>query len=315
MMPPGPRGEHLTLLAFFGIIVCGGSNAVAIRLGNVELAPFWAASLRFGLAALILLAIMLIGRTPLPRGRARLGVVLYGLTAFAGSYAGAYWGLVEAPAATAMVVIATVPLMTLLIAVAIGQEGLTGRGLAGAVVALVGIVILVGDQIGAAVPLTSLAALFGGACFIAVSGVLVKQVPPGHPVAANALGMLIGALCLGALSAVAGEPRSIPAELPTWASLIYLVLVGSVGLFMLVLYVLARWSASATSYATLVMPLVTISGAALLLGETVEPLFLVGSAFVLAGVYIGISADRPGFLGRRAPVPVPPSQDARSPGC
>jgi len=78
---------------------------------------------------------------------------------------------------------------------------------------------------------------------------------------------------------------------------LYLALVGSVALFMLVLYVLQRWSASATSYATLVMPLITVVAAALILGEAVGPLFVVGSAIALVGVYVGVAPGR-GVLSR-----------------
>jgi drug/metabolite transporter (DMT)-like permease len=105
--------------------------------------------------------------------------------------------------------------------------------------------------------------------------------------------MAVGASVLLGLALLVGEPLTLPTTPATWGSLLYLALVGSVGLFMLTLYVLARWSASATAYATLAMPLVTVVVAALLLGETVGPLFLVGAALVLLGVYAGISAARP----------------------
>lgn len=298
MRSPAVGSDRLTVLAFLGVIVIGGSNAVAIRLGNAELTPFLGATMRFGLAAILLLAVAAARRTPLPAGPARAGVVLYGLTAFAGSYAALYWGLVEAPATTAMIVIATVPLLTLLIAAAVGQERLSARGLAGAVVALGGIVLIVGDQLGAATPGSSLAALFLGASFIALSGVIVKQIPPGHPVAANGFGMAVGAAVLAALSRIGGEPWTLPTGAATWASLGYLSVFGSVGLFMLVLYVLARWSASATSYATLAMPLVTVGLAAVILDETVSPLFVAGAGIALVGVYLGVSNRQPGPVKR-----------------
>jgi drug/metabolite transporter (DMT)-like permease len=242
----------------------------------------------------VLGAVFILLRLPPPRGRARAGVVLYGLVAFAGAYAALYWGLVEAPAGTVQVIIATVPLVTLFMAVVIGQERFTVRGLSGALVALTGIVVIVGDQVAAAVPLASLVAVGIGVCCIALGNVIVKQIPPGHPVAANAFGMAIGATVLLALALVAGEPRTIPQAAETWVSLLYLVLIGSVGLFMLTLYVLARWSATATAYATLAMPLVTVVVAAAVLGEAVGPLFVVGAGLVLIGVYVGISASRSG---------------------
>jgi drug/metabolite transporter (DMT)-like permease len=294
---PSPRASQSTALAFAGIVFCGGSNAVAIRLSYEELAPFWAATLRFSLAAVVLLAVFAILRLPMPRGRASLGILLYGLTAFAGAYAALYWGLVGTPAATVQVLIATVPLVTLLLAVAMGQERLTVRGLAGVLVALTGILVIVGDQLTAAVSPASLVAVIVGLSFIALSNVVVKQLPPGHPVTANAFGMAIGSAVLLALAILVDEPRSVPESPSTWAALVYLVAVGSVGLFMLTLYVLARWSASATAYATLAMPLVTVVAAALVLGEEVGPSFVLGAALVVAGVYVGISASRSGSAG------------------
>jgi drug/metabolite transporter (DMT)-like permease len=126
-----PRASQLTALAFAGIVFCGGSNAVAIRLSYDELAPFWAATLRFSLAAVVLLVVFALLRLPIPRRRASFGILLYGLTAFAGAYAALYWGLVGTPAATVQVLIGTVPMVNQLLAVALGQERFTHRGLAG----------------------------------------------------------------------------------------------------------------------------------------------------------------------------------------
>ena len=67
----------------------------------------------------------------------------------------------------------------------------------------------------------------------------------------------------------------------------YLIGPGSIGVFMLALYVLARWTASATSYAFLLFPLVAIVLGAVLFAEPVQPSFLLGGAVVVVGVYIG----------------------------
>jgi EamA domain-containing membrane protein RarD len=62
---------------------------------------------------------------------------------------------------------------------------------------------------------------------------------------------------------------------------------GSIGLFGLYLFALRRWTASAVSYTTLLMPLVTVPLAAALISEKVSMSFLVGGAIALAGVYVG----------------------------
>jgi drug/metabolite transporter (DMT)-like permease len=70
----------------------------------------------------------------------------------------------------------------------------------------------------------------------------------------------------------------------------YLVVAGSVVLFGLYLFVLRRWSASAVSYVTLLMPLIAIPLAAALVAERISLSFLLGGAIALVGVYIGAFA-------------------------
>lgn len=275
------------LAAFLAIIVLGGSNAVAIKIGNGELPPFWGATMRFGLATVLLGAIALVARPPWPRGRSLVGAVLYGLIGFAASNAFAYFGLVDAPAGVAGVLVATAPLLTLLLAVVQRLEKFRWQGMVGSLVAAAGIAVVFSNQIGAQVPLLSLLALFGVALSIAETNVVAKLIPPGHPISANLIGLGVGTVVLGALSLIVGEDRAMPTGARTWVSLLYLVSVGSVALFWTYLYVLAHWTATATSYAFLLMPLWTVAAAALLLDEPISLLFVVGGALVIGGTYVG----------------------------
>jgi drug/metabolite transporter (DMT)-like permease len=86
------------------------------------------------------------------------------------------------------------------------------------------------------------------------------------------------------LSLFTGEQQSLPATQSGWGALAYLVVLGSVVVLSLYLQVLSRWTATATSYSFLLIPVATVIIAALLLGEAVTVPFLVGAALVLAGV-------------------------------
>jgi drug/metabolite transporter (DMT)-like permease len=88
----------------------------------------------------------------------------------------------------------------------------------------------------------------------------------------------------------------------TWAALTYLVLFGSIATFVLALYVMARWTASASSYQLVLMPIVTVISAAWLAGEAVTPSLVVGGLLVLVGVYVGAIA-RPEVFTRLWPRP------------
>ena len=132
-----------TLIAFALLVLIGGSNAVAVRISYAELPPFWGAALRFAAAALIFWVIVLGRRITLPRGRALVGALVYGLLTVGASYAFLYWALLRVQAALAMVVLAFVPLMTLFFAWAHGLETLSWRRLLGALIAIAGILIVV----------------------------------------------------------------------------------------------------------------------------------------------------------------------------
>lgn len=308
-------GNQTTAAAFLAIVLLGGGNGVAVRFSNHELAPFWGATLRFGIAAIVLLGIVRLGRVPLPRGAALTGSLLYGVLGFAGAFGFIYWGLVETPAGLAQVILALVPLLTFLFAVAQGLERFRPQSLAGAVLALVGIAIVFGQRVGSGVPPASMLAILAAAASMAESNVIVKRFPKCHPVANNAVAMGTGSVILLALSFVAGEEHALPRDARTWTAVAYVSLVGSVAVFSLFLYVIQRWSASATSYVMLLMPLVTVSVGALIAGESVTLAFLAGGAFVLAGVYLGAFAPPIArLLPVRAQPAVPHTTTVAAPG-
>ncbi|MFI5255339.1 MAG: DMT family transporter, partial [Candidatus Limnocylindrales bacterium] len=259
--------DRATLIAFLALVVIAGVNAVAVRASNAELPPFWGATLRLLGAAAVFWLLVAIRRVPLPRGRALLGPVAYGVLAFGVTYALIYFGLKQAHAGTAQVTLALVPLLTMLLAVAQRQERFDPRGLAGALVAAGGIALIFGDQLGASTPAVSLLALFLGAVAMAETGIFIRWLPHTEPSLMNAIGMTVGAVLLLLLSAVLGEPWAVPIKTDTWLALAYLVLPGSVVVFTLVLRILSVWSASTASYQFLLTPLVTLLVAAALVGE------------------------------------------------
>jgi drug/metabolite transporter (DMT)-like permease len=279
--------DRATLLAFALLVLIGGSNAVAVRFSNLELPPFWGAGIRFVAAALIFWVIVLVRRIALPKGRALIGVLLYGALAIGISYAFLYWGLVRIQAGFTMVVGAFVPLLTLLMALIHGLEQFRRRAFAGALIAIAGIMLVVGDRLGTDVPLASLLALVASVVCIAEGSVIYKLLPKTDPLAVNALSVSTGALMLLGLSVAVGESWTLPTALNTWASFAYLVVFGSVTLFYLYLFVLSRWTASATNYSFLLFPVVTVTMAAWLLGEEATISLIIGGAIVLVGVWVG----------------------------
>lgn len=313
----GPR-ISLTLVAFLGAVLIGGMNFVAVRFSNVELPPFWGAAVRFAAASVLFFALVVALRVPIPRDRALVGALLYGVLGFAAGYAFAYWALLTVPAGLASVIMALVPLLTLLLASAHGLERLRPRAIGGSLLAVAGVAVVFGERMGAAagVELLPLLAMLAAAVTAAETGVVVKRFPRSHPIATNGIAMGTGSLLLAAIALVAGERLALPESTSTWLAVSYLVVPGSMGLFLLFLYVLARWPASSTSYMFVMAPLVAIPAGAALASEPVTLAFLAGGALVLAGVYLASAEQRARRVPAAAPLPecCPPAvlQERRS---
>jgi drug/metabolite transporter (DMT)-like permease len=285
-------------LAFIVAVLASGLNYIGVRYSNDELAPFWGAAIRTGVAAVIMLALTVSLRVGLPRGSALAGAAIFGIITFGVSTALGYWGLVDAPAGLASVITSLAPLLSIALASAHGLERLGARRVLGAFIATAGIAIVFADQLGQNVPLLSQLALLVSIVCFCEAAVLLKVLPRAHPISVNAVGMSAGAVALVATSLLAGESMRLPSMPTTWFAVGYLV-VGSMLLFGLYLFVLGRWDASAVSYLFVLSPIVTISTGILLRGEHVAPSFLAGAVLVVVGVYIGALSSRP----RERPAP------------
>ena len=285
-VPTDSAVDRPGLGAFVGAVFIGGSNFVAIRFSNRELDPLWGAGLRFALAAGVFGLLCAALRLSLPRGRALVLVGTYGLLAFGAAYGCMYWAMQEVTAGVAAVVLAIGPLLTLVLAVAHGMERLGMRALVGALVAIAGSVLIFFQPGSVAFGWGSFALLGLAALFASESVVVSKLAGPQHPVAMNFVGMSAGAVVLMIVAVTAGERLALPADGETRLAVGYLV-AATVGLFLLVLVVVQRWTASATSYVFVLMPVIAVGLGALLLDEPITATTIVGGMIVCAGVYVG----------------------------
>lgn len=275
------------LIAFIVATILAGTNAVAVSFTVKELAPFLGAALRFAVATLVFAVIVLIRRVSLPRGRPLAGVIVYGLLNFGLSFALIYTAISELTAGFTMIILALTPLLTLLFAVLHRLEPFRWRALAGALLALGGIALAFAGQTASGAPLWAVLFMVGAAASFAEATVVLKLLPPVSPLAANAVGMAAATLLLTGLSLLVGEVWALPQEGQTWLAVLHLIVFGSVVLFYLFVYVVQRWTATASSYSMVLAPFVTVPLGALLAGEEISAGLLIGGVFVLVGVFVG----------------------------
>jgi drug/metabolite transporter (DMT)-like permease len=298
----GAEGERTALAAFVACNLTVATNPIAVRFSNRQLAPLWGAGLRFAIAALLLVGLMVVLGLAPPRGRALTGTIVFGALNFAAGVGLAYYAFVHVHAGFGQLVFALVPLAALLLAALQGQERISVRPITGAALALGGVAVLSEAQLGADVPLPALLALGLSLICVAQAAVMVRRLPPTHPITINAVGSAAAAAILLPASLLVGESPEVPPDATTWFALAYLVLMGSIVMVMLYLMVLARWEASRAAYVFVLSPFLTLILSAWLDNEAIGAGLFLGGFLILAGVYVGALRPR---APRVAAVPAP----------
>ncbi len=287
------RSHALPALAFAGSTAIWGSTFLAISFGNDTVPAIWAASLRLGLATLILGSILALTGQGWPRGAALRAAAGYGFLVLGLNFALLYWGQKTVPSGITSVFYATIPLTTAIVARAIGLERLTKQKIGGALLALVGVgIIFSGELADTSAETLPMLAIWAGATLAAIGGVVLKRGPRQSAIGANAVGSGVGcAVCL-VVSLLAGEPHPVPRVFAEWFPILYLTLAGSVGAFVLYAWLLKHWSASRTSLSSVIVPVVAVILGALVRHERLSGSSFAGALLVLAGVWVS-------FRGRR----------------
>ena len=281
-------GDRVAGAAFVGVVVLASGNAVAIRFSNRELDWLWGAALRFILASLVLVALMLVLRRRWPRGRELQGALAFGGLGLAATFALAYWALLSIQAGLGQTLLALAPLITLLLAVALRQERLTRAALAGSVVSAIGVSVVAWRPEGNPVPPGPLLAGLGAATCMALATILVRRAPTADPIAMNTVAALTAAGLLLGATLLSGQTPVLPKQADTWTAVLYLAVIGSVAVFTLQLLVLKHWPASRANYVFVLIPLLTIALSARLDDETVGLGLLTGGTLIVGGVYLGV---------------------------
>ena len=280
--------DRLTVFAFFLTALLGGGNSVAVRFSNMELAPFWGATIRLATSASLFWLILFLWKIPIPQKRDALVLLLTGFFTVGISFGLYYFGFVKLQASLGSVVVALGPLMTFFLAVLHRIESFRWQSFVGSVIALIGIAIAARAQLGTAIPILSVLALITGSAISAEGNVILKLYSPkSDPIATNALTLTTGVAFLVMVSLLLGETHNAPSLPATWIAIAYTVIPGTVLMFHLYLWILMRWAASATSYVVMLFPLVATTAGSLLAHEKITPTFILGGALVLIGVWIG----------------------------
>jgi len=189
----------------------------------------------------------------------------------------------------ASLIIPLTPLLTLLIAAALGQEKITARKVVGLALAFSGILVLqLSKQPDQSATLLGDFIIFLGILTFAIYIVLGRRATSSHSgVVVNTFGFVGSAVLL--LPFTIWQSRGFDFEsVPwfSWVSLFYMAMFSSVVGYLLYYYVLTHMEASRISAFSYAQPVMGTTLAALLLGEPLTFALLISGGLVLAGVYV-----------------------------
>ena len=287
----------LPFVAFATCTLIWGSTFLIIRIGNDTVPPVWASALRLGLAALVLTALAFALRQPWPRGATLKAALAFGIMDFGISLPLLYWGERAVPSAIAAILFATMPLLTSVMAHAMGLERITPIKIVAGLVGLAGVGLLVSSEIGGHIPALPLLAVFLSAVTAAFAGVLLKRSPGGAPITTNAIAHAIGFPFCVAASVALHESQALPAGVSEWMPIVYLTLVGSIVAFVAFAWLVQRWSVVRISFVSVITPVIATALGAGVRHERLGPAALAGGLTVLAAVTLAIVADSRGSAG------------------
>ncbi|HYS11767.1 MAG TPA: DMT family transporter [Burkholderiaceae bacterium] len=202
----------LAILAAAAVGVQVGAAIVASRYVIGQTTPVALALLRYAIGVLCLVPALMLAQRVRFAARDVIPIGLLGIVQFGVLIVLLNFGLQFVPAGRGAVLFATMPLLTLVFAAAIGRERLTRDKLAGVLVALLGVALAVVDKLQGGAPsgewLGALAVVASAACG-AVCSVLYRPYLTRYPTLhVSAAAMLASVGFLGVAAATEGFFRA-----------------------------------------------------------------------------------------------------------
>ncbi|MEQ8232207.1 MAG: DMT family transporter [Gammaproteobacteria bacterium] len=287
------------------LVAVWGSAFALTRIALTTLDPWWLTALRINIGALALLALVYWQGQRLPRDpRPWLWFAWLGAIGNVGPFALIAWGQQYVPSSLAGILMAAVPLVTIVIAhFVLADEPLTRRRAAAFVVGFLGVALLIGPLALASLSLGGLRllaalAILAAATGYALNGVTARLVPrlPG-------LVLACGVLCVASLqslllAALLAPPPAWPPWQPALAVLALGLFPTAIGAG-IVYPLIGRAGAGFVALTNYLVPAFSVVLGTWLLDEVLAATDYAGLALILAGVLWSRRGERRERAGTR----------------
>jgi len=247
-------------------------------------------ALRFAIAAAAMLVIALMRRTPLPAGSTLARVVLLGALGYGGQAFSFFTALTLIPAGVVALLLYLHPALVALLSAGLLHERLTVPKRVALGVALVGTVLTVAPALGGPSGAQSSAGVAAGLAFAVAAAVfysfyIIAGAWLGRHVAAQPMSTVViaSAAAVFVAAALARGP-AWPQTASGWLAVLAIALVSTVGAITLYFAGLERVGPTRAATLSTLEPVVTVTLAALVLGEAIAPVQIAGGVLILAAV-------------------------------
>jgi len=247
----------------------------AYAAGANPITTLW---LRFGIAAVVMTAVMLVRRMPFPRGRVLLGLVLMGALGYAGVSLAYFTALTMASAGLVALLLYLYPALVMVLSFVFLRERPSRVKVEVLFLALVGTTLttgLVGGASALGIFLGIVAALLY-AIYILVGSHVVHQ---AGSIASSTIVMIAAATSYSGMVIIHGP--ALPQSMSGWAAVVAIALVSTVLAFVTFFVGLKLVGPITASTLSTLEPVVTVGLAAVVLGETMGLLQLCGGVLIL----------------------------------
>lgn len=296
-MNPGlsriPVPSNDKLLAWFFVSVWG-SGFIATKSGLQYAAPFTFLTLRFCLAIVCLLPVLLWLRPIWPNTKRAWGhVIVAGLLMHAIHLSGSHYGQYEGLAAGVVaIILAAQPLLTAMIAALVLKEAASGRQWLGIGIGLIGVLLVVWHKLDIlAMNGKSLMAVLVALIALTVGTLYQRRFLPDTDLWSAAFIQFVASLLLLAPLAIIVESAKVEWAWQLFAAMLFLVVLASI-LGVSALHILMRHGqATRVSSILYLPPIVAVAAEWLVYRIIPTPLTFVGMVIVCAGVWLAQATD------------------------
>jgi len=282
------------LIGVFLILISGisfGAAAIFARFAyEAGTDPITLLFLRFGIASICMILMMVVRRLPLPRGQILLGLVLMGALGYVGQSFCYFTALTLVSAGLVALLLYLYPAIVTVLAMLILKDPISKWKTLALLFALIGTVLTIGP-VGGGQPLGIVLGL--GAAFIYSIYILVgsKITNPGTAIQSSTVIITSAAVVFGVLIAIRGA--SFPTTFFGWSSASALALISTVLAIVTFLAGLERVGPTNAATLSTIEPVVTVVLAALILDESITPLRILGGLMILLAVIILTRSELP----------------------